>query len=98
MPAKTSRQWNTRSSISSGTVATIAPSMPLANATPFIVAMRSGGYHSTNAEKAAIRQPDTPSPISPRAAVSSVALCPSANHVPPAAATSSIVPFTRRGP
>ncbi len=83
MPPKTSRQCSTRSSISSGTVAVSAPSMPLAKAMPFMVAMRSGGYHSVKAEKAAIRQPETPRPISARAAVSSAADLP---HGEPGAA------------
>ena len=56
--------------ISSGTVAAIAPSMPDANAMPFMVAIRSGGYQSTNAVNEDIRQPETPRPISARASVS----------------------------
>src|ERR687888_2592136 len=62
------RQFQTRSNSSSGTVAVIAPSAPAENATLFMVEMRSGGYHSTNAVKEDIRQPETPTPISARAA------------------------------
>ena len=60
--------------------------------------MRSGGYQSTNAVSAAIRQADTPRPIRARAAIAAAADSASANHTPPAAATSSSAALTRRGP
>src|SRR3990172_2426968 len=47
--------------------------MPEAKAMPFMVARRSAGYHSAKAENEDIRQPETPSPMSARASVSSVA-------------------------
>ena len=93
-----SRQGQTRSSSSSGTVAVIAPSMPAENAIAFMVERRSGGYHSTNAVSEAIRQAETPTPISARAAIAPAALSACANQAPPAAATSSSAALTRRGP
>ena len=98
MPKNTSRHCSTRSTTSSGTVTAIAPNMPDAKATPFMVARRSAGYQSANAEKVDIKQPDTPRPISARASVSSSAEPASANQSPPAAATISSEALTRRGP
>ncbi len=95
---KASRQPHARSNISSGTVTAIAPSAPAENAMPFMVEMRSGGYHSTKAVSEAIRQAETPRPIRARAAIAAAALSANANHAPPAAATSSSAAFTRRGP
>ena len=73
MTRNASRQPHARSRISSGTVTAIAPTAPAENAIPFMVARRSGGYHSTKAVSAAIRQADTPRPISARAAIASAA-------------------------
>ena len=50
---------------------------------PFMVARRSRGYHSTKARIVDIRQPDTPRPISARAAIASAAECAEANQAPP---------------
>ena len=47
------------------------PACREAKAMPFMVARRSGGYQSANAENEDIRQPETPSPMSARASVSS---------------------------
>ena len=95
---KASRHGQTRSKSSSGTVAVMAPIAPAENAIAFMVEMRSAGYQSTNAVSEAIRQADTPMPISARAAIAAAALSACANQKPPAAATSSSAAFTRRGP
>ena len=64
-----------------------------------MVEMRSGGYHSTNAVSDAIRQAETPRPISARAAIAAAADAAHARtRAPPAAARSSSAALTRRGP
>ena len=76
----------------------MAPSMPVAKAIPFKVASRSAGYQSANAESAAISPPETPSPMTARASVSSRVERASANQSAPPAAISSSVALTRLGP
>ena len=61
-------------------------------------ACRSVPNHWPKALKDAIRQAETPSPISARAMASSVSVVPAANSAQPAAATSSSAVSTRRGP
>ncbi len=72
--------------------------MPAAKAMPFRVARRSGGYQSAKADKVAMRQPETPRPMSARASVSSALEPAMANQSPPAAASRSSVALTRCGP
>ena len=67
-------------------------------ANPEMTGMLLEAGADANAANEDIRHPETPSPMIARAAVRSVALCPSANQLPPAAATSSSVALTRRGP
>jgi hypothetical protein len=98
MRRKASRHPQARSSTSSGTVTAIAPTAPEENATPVMVEMRSGGYHSTKAVSAAIRQAETPRPISARAAIAAAADSAIVNQTPPMAASSSSAALTRRGP
>ena len=52
----------------------MAPSAPAENAIAFIVDSRPGGYQSTNAVSEAIRQAETPTPITARAAIAAAAL------------------------
>jgi hypothetical protein len=61
-------------------------------------AWRSVPNHWLNALKEAIRQAETPRPISARATASCVSEAPTANSPQPAAATSSSAASTRRAP
>ena len=61
-------------------------------------AWRSVPNHWLKALKEAIRQAETPSPISARASASSVSVVPTANSAQPAAAISSNRASTRRAP
>ena len=98
MSRNASRQCHTRSSISSGTVTVMAPSIPAAKAKPLRVEILSAGYQSANAVSEAMSPAETPSPMRARATTAAPAESACANHAPPAAATSSRVALTRRGP
>ena len=100
-PASTTnsvRQSITRSAISTGWVADIAPMAPTRSIQPIRVAMRSSGNHSANAVRDAMKQTATPRPISARPSNSVGKPAANANTAPPSAATSSMVALTRRGP
>ncbi|WEN41994.1 hypothetical protein CKCBHOJB_01579 [Thauera sp. GDN1] len=92
------RQPRTGSAASSGVLAVSAPSAPAAMMKPVIELWRSRGYHSAKPFKAAIRQADTPRPISARPNPSACSPSPSANITAPIAVSSSSSASTRRGP
>ncbi len=82
----------------SGVVAVSAPRPPAAITAALSEAWRSAGNHSEKALNEAIRQAETPRPISARAVASPTRLLPSAKKALPAAAISSSAASTRRGP
>ncbi|MFT3962176.1 MAG: hypothetical protein QM701_12150 [Propionivibrio sp.] len=97
-PANTSRQVATCSTASSGAEAISAPSEPEVMIQPVSEACRSAGNHCEKNLKAAIRQAETPRPISPRPTASMPMPSLTAKIAAPAAATSSSAASTRRAP
>ncbi len=94
----TVRQSTVWISNSSGTVVDNAPTVPKAKITPLTRGIFALGNHSTFAFSDAIRQADTPRPISPRPTISVTASDPKANSAAPTAATIRSAACTFRGP
>jgi hypothetical protein len=94
----TARQPNCGIAQDSGVEAVSAPRPPAAMMAALSEAWRSMPNHWPKALNEAIRQAETPSPISARATASSVSESPTANSAQPAAAISSSEASTRRGP
>ncbi len=98
-PARTvkiSRQPASCSATSSGAVAASAPSPPEVMIQPVSEACRSAGKLSEKALNAAIRQADTPRPLSPRPTASPKIPWPMAKVAAPAAAIRRSADSTRR--
>ena len=94
----TPRQSVNRSAISTGVVATSAPTPPATMIQAASDACRSAGYHAEIAFSGAIRHTDTPSPISARATMRPVTPSASAKASVPMPQNSSSAGSTRRGP